>query len=993
MARGVEDVSVGGFEGFDLDCNPAPSSRSVHDSSSSSASIQPSSPRGWPKAQPVLWAADDDPLSPRGPLSPTGSVGSLDSWCSGYKPYSGSPLSLFTVELSATPPAVVRADEIEEGEIVEVGIDSRPPPVHAPIPSAQTPPPVVTLVATPMGSGSVDLRCGLAAFREKCRLKRASLLPRPPPRKPRKKRSPPSVVRRSARVAGRFASGGSIKMQQRILIHQLGIAREGEVISDDALQAYLRFFNEKPMTADHLAACLALFVMDLFFSLLVWNVRGLNSLARCDSIYQVVCLSGASVVCFLETKPQVVTRDTVDRCLGREFDSFFFLPALGTRGGILLAWKSSVVSLSNPHYSNNAITARVGAHGDAGWWITGVYGPQSEVDKCLFLQENMDIRDLHPGPWAVAGDFNLIVDAADKNNTNLNRRMMGKFRRLLTEMELKELYLNGRRYTWSNERERATLERLDRVFSTVDWEVMFPFSFLSAMGSSTSDHCPLLLNLAIDLRVGRRFRFEAFWPKADGFLETVERAWSEGPVVVNPFKRLAAKLAATAKALTSWSDRFIGNNKRQILLANELILRLDVAMESRQLSVEERAFRRLLKRKLLGLASLERTIARQRSRITWLAEGDACTKFFHLHANHRRRKNFIAQLSVDGTLVAEQDKKAEAVDSFYGDLLGAAPERDFSLDLGFLGVQTHDLSELDRTFTEEEIWDVVRSQELDKAPGPDGFSGRFYVACWPIIKLDVMAAFQSLWEGDCRGLHVANQALVSLLPKRADAVEVKDFRPISLIHSVAKLMAKALPSRLAPRMEELVGPQQSAFICGRCLHDNFQLVHHTARKLHVLKRDAILLKLDITKAFDTVDWAFLLEVMSRLGFGRKWTSMVGGLLSSASTHVLVNGQAGALIFNRRGLRQGDPLSPLLFDTVMDVLHLMFERAADVGLLTELSPSGFRHRTSMYADDVVTFIRPTRLDLQTCAQIVEDFGVASGLRTNLAKCSLHPIRCS
>jgi hypothetical protein len=80
----------------------------------------------------------------------------------------------------------------------------------------------------------------------------------------------------------------------------------------------------------------------------------------------------------------------------------------------------------------------------------------------------------------VAGDFNLIVDAADKNNANLNRHMMGKFRKLLSEVELKELYLNGRRYTWSNEHERATLERLDRVFSTVDWEVAFPSSFLSA---------------------------------------------------------------------------------------------------------------------------------------------------------------------------------------------------------------------------------------------------------------------------------------------------------------------------------------------------------------------------------------------------------------------------------------------------------------------------------------------------------------------------------
>jgi hypothetical protein len=168
-------------------------------------------------------------------------------------------------------------------------------------------------------------------------------------------------------------------------------------------------------------------------------------------------------------------------------------------------------------------------------------------------------------------------------------------------------------------------------------------------------------------------------------------------------------------------------------MSNELILRLDVAMESRALFVEERGFRRLLKRKLLGLASLERTIARQRSRITWLAEGDACTKFFHLDANHRRRKNFIAHLKVDGVLEAEQEKTANAADAFYFNLLGTAPEREFSLDLDFLGVRSHDLSELDRPFTEEEVWAVVRSQELDKAPGPDGFSGRFYMACWPII--------------------------------------------------------------------------------------------------------------------------------------------------------------------------------------------------------------------------------------------------------------------
>ncbi|XP_071681641.1 uncharacterized protein [Lolium perenne] len=94
-----------------------------------------------------------------------------------------------------------------------------------------------------------------------------------------------------------------------------------------------------------------------------------------------------------------------------------------------------------------------------------------------------------------------------------------------------------------------------------------------------------------------------------------------------------------------------------------------------------------------------------------------------------------------------------------------------------------------------------------------------------------------------------------------------------------------------------------------------------------------------------------------------------GLLSSASTRVLMNGAFVELIYNRRGLRQGDPLSPLLFDTVMDVLHLMFEWAAYVGVLTELSASGFRHRTSMYVDDVVTFIRPTEEQVALASYIL------------------------
>jgi hypothetical protein len=217
----------------------------------------------------------------------------------------------------------------------------------------------------------------------------------------------------------------------------------------------------------------------------------------------------------------------VRESLGPSFDGFYYLPATGTRGGILLAWQSASISISNPHLSENTITSWVTVGDGDRWWFTGVYGPQSEVDKRAFLQELQDIRDFHAGPWIVAGDFNMIVDAADKNQGVLHRHMMGRFQRSLSDLELKELYLNGRRFTWSNERQHPTLERLDRVFSTIDWEEQFPGALLTATSSGPSDHCPLIMSLAPDLLRGRRFPFQSFWPKMDGFLDVVQEAWTD----------------------------------------------------------------------------------------------------------------------------------------------------------------------------------------------------------------------------------------------------------------------------------------------------------------------------------------------------------------------------------------------------------------------------------------------------------------------------------
>jgi hypothetical protein len=126
------------------------------------------------------------------------------------------------------------------------------------------------------------------------------------------------------------------------------------------------------------------------------------------------------------------------------------------------------------------------------------------------------------------------------------------------------------------------------------------------------------------------------------------------------------------------------------------------------------------------------------------------------------------------------------MDSFFEELLGTSADRPFSLDLDYLGIPSTDLRQIDGEFTTKEVWNAIKGMPLDKCPEPDGFTSRFFVVCWDIIKVDVMAAFNSLSRLDSHGFGAVNNAIITLLPKKSGAEEVRVFWPISLIHGIAK---------------------------------------------------------------------------------------------------------------------------------------------------------------------------------------------------------------
>lgn len=132
-----------------------------------------------------------------------------------------------------------------------------------------------------------------------------------------------------------------------------------------------------------------------------------------------------------------------------------------------------------------------------------------------------------------------------------------------------------------------------------------------------------------------------------------------------------------------------------------------------------------------------------------------------------------------------------------------------------------DLTGLDACFSKSEVWEIIKELPGDRASGPDGFTGLFYKVAWLIIKADIMNAVNALCSLDA---HLLNDALMILLRKTTDPTRLKDFRPISLMHSFSKLFAKCLARRLAPKLKNMVAINQSAFIKGRAIHDNFRTI-------------------------------------------------------------------------------------------------------------------------------------------------------------------------
>ncbi|KAA3459024.1 reverse transcriptase [Gossypium australe] len=299
---------------------------------------------------------------------------------------------------------------------------------------------------------------------------------------------------------------------------------------------------------------------------------------------------------------------------------------------------------------------------------------------------------------------------------------------------------------------------------------------------------------------------------------------------------------------------------------------------------------------------------------------------------------------------------------------------------------------LTKSFSEEEICNAVKSMPVLKAPGSDGFAAIFFQRYWRIIGTDTVGYCLDILNGR-REFGDINKTRLVLIPKVDKPKTMSQFRPISLCNVIYKIIAKVLVNRMSNILDACINESQGAFIPGRLISDNVLIAYEALHSLKMKKsgrKGTFALKLDMSKAYDRVEWDFLAGMMKSLGFHDDWTVLVMRCVCSVSYSVQLNGVDSDWITPSRGLRQGDPLSPYLFLICAEGFSALLEEAKKSGDMrgAKIGRGRLSINHLFFADDCILFGDATREGVQTVRKIICEYESNAGQRVNYDKSLIY-----
>jgi len=399
---------------------------------------------------------------------------------------------------------------------------------------------------------------------------------------------------------------------------------------------------------------------------------------------------------------------------------------------------------------------------------------------------------------------------------------------------------------------------------------------------------------------------------------------------------LKKKLKYVKIALKDWHLTQSHNLPGKILSLKTQIDVLEARGEVNDLFEEDMADLHDMSTDLHSLSMANASISWQQSRLLWLREGDENSKYFHAIMSSRRRSNTISFISVEGNVVEGVSEVREAVFSHFQHHYQALDMNRPMVDgMNFRKLSVLKGNALICLFTEAEVKAAVWDCDGYKSPGPDGNPLGFIKDFWQDLKGDILR-FVLEFHRNGRFSKGINSTFIALISKIDNPHRLNDFHTIALVGCLYKILVKLLAKRLCNVMETVISDTQSTFVKDRQILDGILVANEVVDEAGKLKKDLLLFKVDFEKAFDSVDWGYLDDVMGKLAFPTLWRKWMKECVTTATASVLVNGSPIEEFQMKRGLRQGDPLSPFLFLLAAEGLNVLMTSAVNLNLFTGYS---------------------------------------------------------
>ncbi|KAJ9553924.1 hypothetical protein OSB04_017969 [Centaurea solstitialis] len=707
--------------------------------------------------------------------------------------------------------------------------------------------------------------------------------------------------------------------------------------------------------------------------------------ANWSLIKQVNC----SLVALQETKCENIEDWEIRKIWGTGSVDAVFSKSRGASGGTLMIWDANLFQkesfVSEDHF---CVVVGHWAGVDSKVGFINVYGPQLSNAKANLWCLLQNIISSAEHIWVLMGDFNAIRSRNEKIGLSFDNRDAMLFNNFILSSSLHDIQLGARRFTRFS-KDGKCMSKLDRFLVNQRYLTQWRCVQALVLPRSFSDHSPIVLKVD-DLDFGPKpFKVFDHWNSNEDYVKLVAASWGEGSFRGTADVVLKNKLKKLRNDIRVWVHKEIAKSSTQKDLLASFLLDWDSKAESSALSEEDLRKREDALFNHAQIENKERLEAKQKSRLKWAIEGDENSKFFHAMANQRCRIRSLKGLICNGLWSEDPSKIKDAAFNFFASRFKEPVQIQATFSSpSFKKISSEDASMLEAPFSIEEIEAAVNSCEGSKAPGPDGVNFNFIKKHWSTIKHSfVEAVFHFERSGFIK--KGCNASFVALVPKKRDPLELGDFRPISLLGCYYKVIAKILYGRLSKVMDKIISGNQTAFIKGRQILDGCLIANEVVSYASKKNLKLLLLKVDFEKAFDSVNWSFLISVMKQMGFGQKWCHWIMGCLNSASVSVLVNGSPTPEFNMERGLRQGDPLSPLLFLIVGEALQIMTLEACKKGIFKGLYLASSNRNISLlqYADDVLFLGKWSMRNIYNLTLILECFYDVSGLRINLSKSSL------